>query len=611
MASLAGFHQFRTGPPPEGSLLDKMAGALRPRGGQEARYFKKNTGFVARFPKGEAEVFWASNARGNVWGVCFGVWENAREIRGILEKNTGSPVGSGAAALMIRAYEEWGEAFQEKLAGAVSWVLWDEVYGKLLLRRDALGVHSLYYTTREGVLYFSSDLKALLQTQAPAPRLDAKQALVFLSLRHVPSPDTLLQGVRKLSPGGGLSCQKGRMDQRKPLAPPWEKIENMQEIQKTFFPVDVLERFFSGSGSSLEQSGLLLSGGHASSALAVFLAERGYSLKAFTVGFSRWSLKSESNGARRLARQLKWPHREMLIEGRFLAELLPKLAAHWEDPVWDPSLLPYFLACLLARQEVSLAFSGEGARECFAAEVSHRLETSRFFRVWGKGRNWWRLLPFPRNMRRILKVLSDDDPVSRRCFWLALTWEETLRRIAGEVLRYEWEKEPLIALKERWAKDLPQGPPLYQRLVLDLRGWLGDGRVRGADQMSKAAELEVRKPFLQPSLVVFAAQKAYSDPKNFVAAGAIHETFFRGKYAWLRKNREGTSRAPLGNWLRRDLRSLMEERISSLGLAQRGLIDKKNVAMIWREHLKGKEDHADLLFSLLFLEWWCERYIQS
>src|SRR5207248_6099386 len=95
---------------------------------------------------------------------------------------------------------------------------WSEREQRLLLARDRMGIKPLYFCRRGLDLYFGSELKAILVHPEIERRLDAEGLHYYTSLNYVPSPHTLIEGIRKVPPGHWMEWQRG--DVR--CAPYWQ-----------------------------------------------------------------------------------------------------------------------------------------------------------------------------------------------------------------------------------------------------------------------------------------------------------------------------------------------------------------------------------------------------
>ena len=147
-----------------------------------------------------------------VWLNYNGETYNYRELRPELER-TGHRFHSATdTEVLVHGYEEWGDAFLQRLNGMFAFALWDAPRRRLLLARDRLGVKPLYLAQRDGLLLFASEIKALLAALPTAPAPDARAIADYVGLDYVDHSDrTFFTGITQLLPGHLLVAENGRM----------------------------------------------------------------------------------------------------------------------------------------------------------------------------------------------------------------------------------------------------------------------------------------------------------------------------------------------------------------------------------------------------------------
>jgi asparagine synthase (glutamine-hydrolysing) len=123
------------------------------------------------------------------------------ELSATYEFKTQSDTEVLLAALIV-----WGAKAFLRFRGIFAFAFYDCVKKELILARDHMGVKPLYYEIQDGVLRFSSELKAMVDEGAS---LDHTALSLYLSLGYVPSPHSLIRGIHKLPPGHFLSFREG------------------------------------------------------------------------------------------------------------------------------------------------------------------------------------------------------------------------------------------------------------------------------------------------------------------------------------------------------------------------------------------------------------------
>jgi asparagine synthase (glutamine-hydrolysing) len=630
MCGIAGFLQIKAGQGLRESDLREMTAAIKHRGpDDDGFYVKSPVGLGMRrlsivdLPGGAQPI---SNERGSVWTVFNGEIYNYEEIRKDLEAAGHTFQTKSDTEVLVHGYEEWGEGFLGRLRGMYAFALWDETFQKLLLVRDPFGIKPLYYATHAGCLMFGSEIKALLAVKGFPRRPDTRALMTLLTLQYIPSPDTAFKGVRKLPPGHMLVCQKGKISVR-----PFWNLPGGAEVGGEMYGterewVDALRlRLFASVKEQLMADvpvGAFLSGGVDSSLIVASVVHQTHkAIRTYSVGFpGTGDAFNELSHARKVAKLLQCPHREMTVEPGMLPDLMPRLSKFLDDPVVDPAVIPTFLVSLFARQEVKVVLSGEGADELFGGYRRYAFDqnlggTARKMPGWFRNR----LMPFflrKRNerVRQAWEALSETDLLKRHMTWARLSTDETLKTILGPKLEFEAES---LHVEESFAKVLEEashrpGGDLNRMLYLDLKTWLPDDLLNKVDRMSMAASLEARVPYLDPRLVEFAFQV----PEKLKVKGATGKYLLKEAARMYLPNdivdrpKQGFA-VPLAPWFRNELKPILMDTLSEDRLKRRGLFDPKGVQNLIQAHMSGKEDHHLILFGLLMIEWWYDEFFKS
>jgi asparagine synthase (glutamine-hydrolysing) len=628
MCGIAGFVQFKPGMPLKKQALEEMTETLHHRGPDEKGFYMKGPVGLGMTRLSIVDVQGGSqpisNERGSVWVVFNGEIYNQLELRNQLETAGHRFSTKSDTEVIVHAYEEYGDAFIGKLRGMFAFALWDETFQKLLLVRDHMGVKPLYYTTADGSLIFGSEIKALLSVPTVTRQVDTKQILTLMTLQYVPSPDTLLKGIRKIPAAHYLICQKGRMLVR----PFWElshlnPIPDEKEITKekhNGWVEEIQQRFFTSVKEQLMADvplGAFLSGGLDSSLVVASMTHQTHRpVKTYSVGFANERDFNELKYSRKVSRYLKSQHREIMVDARMLNDLIPKLVKYQDDPVIDPASLPTFVVSLFARQEVKVVLTGEGADELFGGYRRYA-----FDQLSGKARSlpgWLKnLVPFLTGglkdpYHQAWQALQKEDLVKRHLAWSRLSLESTLKELAGEKLLYEMEHSKVEESIERIFESAePYGFDNFNvMLYMDMKTWLPDDLLNKVDRMSMAASLEARVPYLDHRLVEF----AFSLPSSMKLRGGVSKYILkRAAQKYLPKDiiyrqKKGFA-VPLGPWFRKELKPLLVDTFHSEKFQKRGYFNLAKTEQLLQEHLSGRQDHHLLLYGLLLVELWHKRFV--
>jgi asparagine synthase (glutamine-hydrolysing) len=548
-----------------------------------------------------------------VWITFNGEIYNYRDLRPQLEQCGHRFRTATDTETIVHLYEEHGVACLDRLRGMFAFALWDSRKRRLLLARDRLGVKPLFYRSAPGRLLFASELRALGALSADALEVDAQSVYDLFGFRYVPAPRTMYRGVEKLLPGHFLTADSGGVrlgcywdvpEEEQESAPPEalarQVVEKLRESVRLRLMADV-------------PLGVFLSGGVDSSAVVALMAELGARpLRTFSVGFAEGEY-NELPYARQVARRYAAEHDEVLVRAGDLAEDLPKLVAFRDEPVAEPTDVALYRVARLAAKSVKVVLAGEGGDELFAGYPKYaadRLAGLVSALPEDLTRAIVRWLPYRQRRARIaLETLSIRDEAERSANWFAsFSREEREALFAKEFLAQVDAAHPARVFQD-YLEKAGHRSPLKRMLYADLKVWLPDNLLLRGDQMTMAASLEERVPFLDHELVEFAA----SIPGRILTHGFRTKLFLKQALRphlpeeTLRRRKVGFT-VPVGPWFRGPLKSLVADLLLSSTARSRGYFDRTNMERFAREHFDGVRDRQKQLWVLLNFELWCAQH---
>lgn len=559
------------------------------------------------------------NEDGRVQVVCNGEIYNFRALRTALEARGHVISARADTAVLPHAYEEWGDAFLDRLEGMFALAVWDAGKRRLLLARDRMGKKPLYYAEWDDGIVFGSELKALLAIPGFPRTVDRRALMRYLSFEYIPAPDTILQQARKLAPATCLVWHAGRATLRRYWTPPIAQgpyLRDLDDACTTFW--DLLCGAVRKRLVADVPLGVFLSGGLDSSSVvaAVRAVEPEVPLRTFAIGFSE-STFDESAYAALVARHFSTEHHVERLGPDAALAILPEIVAYLDEPLADPSILPTYLLARFARQHVTVALGGDGGDEVLAGYPTFIAE-----RLMG----WYQRCP--RIVRdRCLAPLVRALPVQPTY----MSRELRLKKfIAGADI-------PLFARHTRWVgtslsfADLGRltgmnGPEVFADLLEDtghngcgvgervqsyyLRYYLPDDVLAKVDRASMASSLEVRAPFCDHGLVEWLCRV----PFHWKLCGWTTKYLLRRVMAQqlppaiCGRGKQGFA-MPVAAWLRGPLRPWMEDLLHPTRLRRGGHCDPHIVARYMTEHLGGQANHQQILWSLCMFEEWQRQWL--
>jgi asparagine synthase (glutamine-hydrolysing) len=563
-----------------------------------------------------------TNEDGSLWIVFNGEIYNHMRLRPDLEAK-GHPYKTRSdTETILHLYEEHGDACVERLQGMFAFALWDSRRARLLLARDRLGIKPLYYAVTDRELLFASEIKGLLE--AGSLRASFNQAVLpeFLATRFVSGEQTLFAGVRRLLPGRTLAWSMGEgLGGRRY----WSLPSGGGEVPCVEFHEgadEVRARLTEAVRSHLMSDvplGIFLSGGIDSSGLVGLMADLVPGrVQSFAVGFSERDA-NELDYARMAADAAGALHHEVVVRPEEFLESLPRLVWHEDEPIAFPSSVPLYFVSRLARDHVKVVLTGEGADELFLGYNRYRVT------AWNErlGRGYWRLPDavqggvrrlvsgLPRPVRRYAERSFLALPASPRSLFydnFAVFPEGLQRCLVAD--------PGLLAARDPYAEEMRcyeegGGSALDRMSRADLQTYLVRLLMK-QDQMSMAASIESRVPFLDHTLV----EHVLGLPGRYKLRGWQTKAVLRAALRdvvppeILRRRKMGFP-VPVGRWFRGPFWPVVREFVLGPRAVQRGLFKTSAVRRLVEEHRSGRADHGDRLWLLVNLEIWHRVFIEG
>ncbi|MBL0924755.1 MAG: asparagine synthase (glutamine-hydrolyzing), partial [Sphingomonadaceae bacterium] len=298
---------------------------------------------------------------------------NFRELRAELEAAGHAFHTSSDSEVILQGWRHWGPDCVSHFHGMFAFAIHDARTRQMFLARDRLGVKPLFYAPiSDGSIIFGSELKAL--TAHPALRREIDLAAVddYMAFGYVPDHACIIRGVQKLPAGHTLLLEQGRTLPR-PVCY-WD-IDFSKRVRgsQADLSEELLRLMRQGVTSRMVADvplGAFLSGGVDSSTVVALMAEASRQpVKTCSIGFDVGAL-DESEYAQIIARRFATDHRSRTVAADDFG-LIDKLAYHFDEPFADASALPTYRVCEMAREQVTVALSGDGADEALAGYRRH------------------------------------------------------------------------------------------------------------------------------------------------------------------------------------------------------------------------------------------------
>ena len=470
-----------------------------------------------------------SNEDGSVWIVFNGEIYNHEDLRKGLQSQGHRYRSRSDTETIVHLYEEYGRECVEHLRGMFAFAIWDRSKRRLFAARDRLGIKPLYYRYDGNTLLLGSEIKALLAYPGVKPEFNRGALAEYLAFGYLAGEESMYAGIRKLMPGHTLTVDEhGQLE----ISQCWDlEVKADEGTQPREHYVrryrEQLEECVSSHLMSDVPLGVFLSGGLDSSAVAALTTRiRKEPIETFSVGYGEQAY-SELPYARTIAEHLKSRHHEVHLSREEFFQTLPRLIWHEDEPiVWPSSVALYFVA-RLARERVTVVLTGEGSDETLGGytrypwtvlnsrmdNVYRGLTPAALRRVLRKGIH---ALPFSAASKRKLEhTFLVRDGESWPSFYFDNFYSAFSAAEQDELLTPEAKQmagDAYTGSMKYWNHS--SGDLLHRLLYTDIKSYLVELLMK-QDQMSMAASIESRVPFLDHALVEFTA----SIPAKYATKG--------------------------------------------------------------------------------------------
>ncbi len=570
-----------------------------------------------------------SNESETVWVILNGEIYNFQELRAELERSGHVFKTHTDTEVVVHLYEEVGLEFLKRLRGMFGVALWDVPRSRLVLARDRLGKKPLYVWKSPERLLFASEIKSILQDDAVPRHLDYHALGEYLALGYVPAPWTMFEEIEKVLPGHYLVIENGRIVDREYWDVRFDPVENCSEHEWVERVREKLQEAVRLRLISDVPLGAFLSGGIDSSAVVAAMARlTDRAVKTYSIGFEgEDGYYNELPYAGIVAKAFATDHHEIIVRPE-VADLLPRLIYHLDEPIADSAFITTYLVSRLARESVTVILSGVGGDELFGGYRRYLGDGLRRYYQWlprGVRQKWlpamlarlpqdrhtgWK--NYVRYANAFLKT-AELDPVRRYMSYVTVFSPEVravmLREpAAGPSDGHECFSEVLAKYFER----CHTADNLHQNIYVDLKTSLPDDLLALTDKMSMAASIECRAPFIDHELVELTSRiPSHFKVRRLTMKYLLKKVLEPWLPAEILRRRKRGFGAPVGAWLRGDLDTLVRETLSEEQVKQRGLFDPRVVRQIIASHQAQSSDHTDHLLALICLELWCRIFLDG
>jgi len=545
---------------------------------------------------------------------------NYRELRDILIKKGHKFQTDSDTEAIVHAYEEYGFDCLKYLNGMFGFAIFDKINRQLFIARDRVGIKPLYFYLDDETFAFGSEIKPMLQIEGIDRSIDIEALNLFLTFEYIPSPYSIFKKVRKIPPGHFLVFKDHQINIKKYWDVSFEsngKYETTSEEGLRELMRDAV-KYRLVSDVPL---GAFLSGGIDSSTIVGLMAGlMDRPVKTFSIGFEDQSY-NELNYARIVAKKFNTEHTEFIIQPEAI-DLVEKLVYHLDEPIGDFSIFPTYLVSKMARDFVTVILSGDGGDELFggydtyiADKLANRFKAVPQFVHQGIMKPFVNLLPpqeqkkgLINKMRRFLEGMEYPNDL-QHVRWMTFLSEVDRHQLFSEDLSTSMNGKSTYEFIRQYFQQSNSVDRLNQQNFVDFKTYLVDNILVKVDRMSMATSLEARVPFLDHRVVeasfrIPGENKINGKDSKYILKQTMKDLL---PNEILNRDKQGFS-IPIKNWIREDLRPMMQDVLHENKIKQQGIFDHKFINKLVDEHITVKENHSHRLWSLMMFELWFDQF---
>ena len=544
--------------------------------------------------------------------ICYnGEIYNFIEIRKILLSKGHFFKTNGDTEVILKAWLEWGKNMLPKLDGMFAFSIWNKKEKTLFLARDRFGKKPLVYSLGKNYIAFSSDIRSL-EKIAESGEIDSLAIESLFRFRFIREPITIYKNFKKLPPGSFLIFNKYGAKINK-----WYELKRKENLsfEKEKLNQNVRDLVFKAVEKRLVSDaplGLFLSSGLDSGIILAALSSIEKKIPCFTIGFSEnRNYYDESENASKIAKHFGAKHEKIILSSKSILSEIENILDACDEPFADSSAISMFMVSKAASNYLKVALTGDGGDETFGGYrkyisykwspfinlipgsirniISHKLPNTKKNNA----------TDFSRKIRRLLINSVKDESRMQLNFLDQLSENEYISLFG---YNKNENKNSFTSQKITFLDNI--NSILYKDFEFSL---LGDMLVK-IDRCSMANSIEIRSPFLDRELVDYI----------FNVPGKYKVGFFSGKLLikdafesiipkWHMKIPKKGFEVPIENWLRKDLRYLVDEATKKKVIESLPIRDPKIIRKWKEDFLNGKNDNSWKMWTLITYSKWAKK----
>ncbi len=505
--------------------------------------------------------------------------------------------------VLLHAYEEYGTEFISRLRGMFAFVIWDSVNKQLVGARDYFGIKPFYYANMNGSFIFGSEIKSFIPHPDFVKKVNKKALKPYLTLQYSATEETFFEGVYKLPPAHCFIYKDDKLEIKKYWDFDFTSSEEAFEVYRDRIDETVKESVKAHKISDVE-IGAFLSGGVDSSYVTACMMPD----KTFSVGFN-YEKFSEVNLAKELSDILKIENYQKMVTADECFESFSDIQYHMDEPQSNPSSVPLYFLAKLAKEQVTVVLSGEGADEIFGGyEWYQDTRNQRRYQILPKFIRRW-VYAVVRNMKDFkgkAMLQKGACPVEDYFVGEAFVFSE---EESDNILTYGCKTAPTVRSITQKVYDLAKGKDRVTKMqYIDLLLWLPGDILLKADKMSMAHSLELRVPFLDKEVMRVASQvptkfRVNKQNTKYVFRKAANKTIPND---WADRTKVGFP-VPIRYWLREEkYYNIVKQKFTADYVKE--FFVTENIVKLLDDHYQSKANNARKIWTVFTFLTWYERF---
>lgn len=526
----------------------------------------------------------------------------------------------------------------KKCTGMFAIALWDMSNEELYLVRDRLGEKPVYYgwqgTPGSKIFLFGSELKALRAHPNFVGDISKQALRTYLRYGNCAGVQSIYEGIYKLEPGSILKLSKGNLTPQ--IHSYWSGKNVINEgvrSQVGYYDSEIVDHLgsllvesVSGQMTSDVPLGVFLSGGVDSSLVASLMQSISKApIKSFSIGFGE-DAYNEAPYAKEVAKHLGTDHSELYLASSDAISTIFELGRIYDEPFADSSQIPSQVLSRFARNNVTVALTGDGADELFCGYNRYLLTSSA----------WQLISRIPLSLRKniastilmlpphILSAVIERSTFLKKWFGsgerlhkgantLVATSPADLYQRQVSVI---FDPEKFIIASEQCSELNLTLENLFSSLGIvegmmanDMLNYLPNDILAKVDRASMSVGLETRAPFLDHRVVEYAWRlpldiKIRKTQTGISTKWILRQILYKHVPQYLIERPKAGFGVPISVWLRGPLRSWAEDLLSETRIKHDGFFHPEPIRQLWKEHLSGRFNRQHQLWVILMFQQW-------